>query len=253
MIPLLISAGMAGYQLYQAHQQKKEAEKMKPSNYVPPSVNEAVTSARMQNNATMGPATARGLQRLMRSSANSIEAQKRLGGSQNAIMQSVSDAETNEKAALKDLSVADAAFKVDNQRNLQGLLMQKGGMERMAYDDYNSAKSALIGASKQNTYNAISGFGEAAIYSMPDKALGLGSVAAGSGGAEGGAVNPNAAIPTSTTTTNAATSARRGLERLGPGELNYLRRLGILFGDYRNPASYQFNPNMFNSGVQKFN
>jgi hypothetical protein len=166
-IPALLMAGQVGYQLYQAHQQAQAAKKLKQSNYVPSAVNEAITSAKIDSNAS-SPMYRRGLEKIGQSTARTLDAAKRIGGSSSSLQQSVTDADAREKEVLKDLEVSDASFRAQSKQNLQGLLMKKGQFQQQSKDAYDSAKSALIGASKQNVFNAITTGAEGAMNLLPD-------------------------------------------------------------------------------------
>jgi hypothetical protein len=173
IIPALTSLATAGYQYYQGARQKKMAAKLKPSNYVPPSVNEAVSNARIESNAT-SPIVTRGLERLKTSTANSIENAKRVGGSAGAVQQAVVDADSREKEMTKDLSVKDAQYRAERKQELNQMLGIKGRYEKESMDAYNASKSALTGASMQNKYNAVTNLGEGIINSLPDSAFEVG-------------------------------------------------------------------------------
>lgn len=173
-IPALVALGQAGFQLYQGHKQKKMAENLKPSNYVPPSVKEAVASARLGANAN-APGYGRFIENLKTSSANTVARASRISTNPAQIQQAVSDTDAREKEALKDMEVSNEGFKQQNQKYLASLLGVQGGYEKASMDAYNSAKSALTGASMQNKYNAITTLGENLIYSMGNKGLGMGN------------------------------------------------------------------------------
>ncbi|MGC3945364.1 MAG: hypothetical protein QM762_12760 [Chryseolinea sp.] len=215
MIPALVALGTAAYQWYQSDQQKKKAKKLKPSNYVPPGTEEALTNARMDATA-QSPGYARGLEKLRQSSATTIANAKRVGGNPAAIQQAVADTDAREKEAIKDLQVSDEAFRASNRKDLNRQLQIKAGYQKDSYDAYNASKSALIGASQQNKYNAITQLGEGVINSLPDSAI------AGKTG-------------TATTPTSAADAARSlsgvNLDNMTDGQIQELyRRMGISKG-----------------------
>lgn len=166
-----IAIAQAAYQAYKANQQKKMADKLKPSNYVPNSVREATDMARMDANATMGPTTKRGLEKLRQSTATSVENAKRVGGSPGQIQQAVADIDAREKETIKDLQVADSVDRYNRRQDLGRNLQVMGQYERMSRDAYNAAKSALRGASEQNKYNAVTNAGEGIMYSLPDNSF----------------------------------------------------------------------------------
>lgn len=173
IIPALVALGTAGYQAYKAHQQKQKAKKLKESNYVPGAVEEAIASERLRSHAA-SPEYTRGLEKLRQSTANTIDASKRVGGSSGQLQQSIADADAREKENIKDLHVAEAATKGEARSRLGGLLMTKGGYQQQSRDAYNATKSALIASSEQNMYNAVTGVAEGVVHSLPDSAFGAG-------------------------------------------------------------------------------
>lgn len=180
-IPALIAAGTAAYQLYQAHQQRKQAKALKPSNYVPPAVLEAEQNARLNANS-LSAGYGRSLDLLNRATATTINNAKRVGGSSSSIQQAVADADARQKNNIADLQVSEAANRQAARGQLNNLLLQKGAYQKESNDNYNAAVSALKGAAKQNTFNAITGLAEGAVMSMGDKSFGGGGGMGGMGG-----------------------------------------------------------------------
>jgi len=215
VIPALIALGTAGYQYYQSRQQEKKAKKLKPSNYVPASVNEAIASSRMAA-SSQSPGYNRGLEKLKISSANTIDAAKRVGGSSTQIQQAVADTDAREKELVKDLQVSDESFRNSNRNNLNNLLMTKGAYQKDSFDAYNATKSALLGAAAQNKYNAVTTLGEGVVNSLPDSAF-ESKVKTGDNitGKTGGAL------------TRALTKQEKGSSTLTPEQIEYLKKLGI--------------------------
>lgn len=162
--------------MYQGHKQKKMADNLKPSNYVPPSVKEAIATSRMGVNAN-APGYARMMDRLKTSSANTVARASRISNNPAQVQQTVADTDAREKESIKDMEVANEGFKNENRNRLTQLLGMQGGFEKASMDAFNSAKSALLGASMQNKYNAITTLGENLIYSADGKgAFGQNSV-----------------------------------------------------------------------------
>jgi hypothetical protein len=169
-IPALIMAAQAGYQYMQAKKQEDKARELKPSNYVPPAIKEAVANTR-RDSMSQSPAITRGLERLKLSTADTIEAAKRVGGSARVIQETVANAGAREKQVQRDLATQDAMIRRDNRRDLNQMLGVQGHYEKASQDAYNAAKSALIGASMQNKYNAVTSAAEGAISALPDSAF----------------------------------------------------------------------------------
>lgn len=160
LIPILTTLATSAYQKYQGDKQKKLAGKIKPSNYIPPSVQEAVAGARIDANASVAPGYGRTVDKLRTSSANTIA--RTMRGTKNAgtIQQSVADADAREKEVLKDLEVANEGYRANAKGRLNQTLGVQAGHERASFENYNQAKSALIGSSLQNKFNAFNGLTE---------------------------------------------------------------------------------------------
>lgn len=169
-VPLLISAAEAGYSEVKSQEQRKKADNLKPSNYVPEAVQEAVGNARTSSTALM-PGYDRTIQKLRQSSANSINSATKVSGTPGQIQQQVGDADAREKESLKDLAVANSSYQAGQKQNLNSLLGLKGGYEKSSFDAFSAAKSALLGASNQNQYNAVTKVLEGAASSVPASAF----------------------------------------------------------------------------------
>lgn len=231
LIPLALSA----YQLYKGAEQEKKAKNLKESNFVPGSVREAVGSARMGVTGS-NPAVTRGLARLKASSANTIAARKRIGGNAAQIQNTVMDVDAREKEAIKDLQVADASFKIDQQRNLEDLLREKGYYEKASRDAFNAGKSALIGAAEQNKYNALSTAAEGLVMAAPDSAFD----AKGTPIATGDVAAPAASTIGMSTRSPVGS---RPYSNLSPEEYKRLLAAGLIKADPRFPQYGRVNMN----------
>lgn len=165
----LVGIGTALYSENKANQQRDKAKNLKPSNYVPPSVQEAVDNAKLASNSE-SPGYTRGVEKIGQSTANMINNIKKIGGNPSQIQAGVADADMRGKEALKDLAVSDAAFKASQRQNLNNLLMAKGGYEKSSFDAFSAAKSALLGAANQNEYNAFTQGLEGVAGSLPASA-----------------------------------------------------------------------------------
>jgi hypothetical protein len=165
----LIGLVNAGYSKYQSDQQREKAKNLKPSNFVPASVQEGIDNAKLLSNSET-PGYTRGAEKIGQSTANMINNIKKIGGNPSQIQAGVVDADVREKEALKDLAVSDSAFKANQRQNLNNLLMVKGGYEKSSFDAFAAAKSALLGAANQNQYNAFTQGLEGIAGSLPNSA-----------------------------------------------------------------------------------
>lgn len=222
IIPLLVAAGSAAFQYAQGEKQKKMARNIKPSNYVPPAVQEAETMAKMSQ-SSLPVGYTRGLERINQNTATTIESAKRVGGSSGQIQQAVADADARSKEVSKDLAVAAGAENQANRRDLYNILSTKGQFEKASNDAYNAAVSALTGASMQNKYNAISGLAENVILAASDIKGPYGYQTSSSGQQQ-----------------PATSTASPGLvnQALSPAQQEFLRRSGYNFGRYGFNSGY---------------
>ncbi len=167
-IPALIALGTAAYGLYEADQQKKKAAKLRARNLVPPSINELEANNRLASNSTVSPGYARGLEKLGQSTSTAVQNARLIGGSAGQVQQAAGDADARQKEATKDLMVNNEQYRLAARQDLNRTLQIKGGYEKEASDELAAAKSALTGAAKQNTYNAITGLAEGAVNEYYD-------------------------------------------------------------------------------------
>jgi len=170
LIPLAIAAGTSLYQHYKANQQRDKANSLKPSNYVPPALQDAEATAQMSANAE-SPGYSRGLDKIKQSTENTINAATRIGGNPAQVAQQVADADLREKELSKDLAVSDASYRAGQRNNLQNIQLAKSGYQKASYDAFTAAQSALRGAADQNDYSALMNLGEGAVNALPDKAF----------------------------------------------------------------------------------
>ena len=188
LIPIAMSLAQAGYGFYQGQKQKKMAEDLKPSNFVPNSVKEAVDTARIASSSTQLPGMDSVTNKLRTGSANTINNAERSTNNPNQIQQVVADTDAREKEILKDLAVSNESFRAQNRGQLTNLLGVKGQYEHQSFNAYNATKSALTGAAMRNKYNAVTGLAQNLIMSMPD--------ATGKPAGEVGAASPAEAAST---------------------------------------------------------
>lgn len=164
-IAILANVAKAGFQFYQGQKQKKMANNLKAHTYIPPAIQEAEANARMQAGSSVAPGYDRFMDKLKTQSANTIAAASRSTNNPNVVQQSVMDADARNKELIKDIEVNNQSWRAQNMDKLNRTLGIKGSFEKDSFDDYNATKSALLGSSMQNKFNAVSGMAEAATYS----------------------------------------------------------------------------------------
>lgn len=139
-----------------AYKQKRMAKNLKKSDYIPPALLESESLARNAANATQLPGQGRAEDNLDKATANTVSQARRTSNDSASVMEQVQAADAKTKQVVGDFGMKLADFKLDNQRNLQGVLSQKAQAEQANQDAYNAAKSALKGGSSVNAFNAVS-------------------------------------------------------------------------------------------------
>lgn len=153
--PLALSLAPVVAQAVQAGIQNKKAKKLKPSNFIPPAIREAESTARQIAQSTQMPGQDRFEARLGKNTANTLAAARRSTSNPAALLEAVQEADARAKGAIADNKTNLDAFKLQGQNLLSNALAKKGAFQQANRDAYNAAKSALTGASQQNLYNAI--------------------------------------------------------------------------------------------------
>jgi hypothetical protein len=161
--PMLIAGAAQGLgQLITGISQRRQARKLKPSTYIPPSLQEAVGSARSRAQATryagqgedersvrQATQTAMGnVQKSTSSSATALNAAASLAG--------------REQAGMRNISQRAMQNRERQQQIFESALKQRANVEAQNRRQYEAAKSALRGASMQNTSKGLGNFGMAA-------------------------------------------------------------------------------------------
>lgn len=233
MLPALLALAPTAFQIAEGLIQNDKADKLKPSNYVPPSVDSALNMAKANANKTVAPGYGRQLQVLRTGDANSFDRARKVAGDASQLQQQVGNIDARDKEVGKDLTTQNQQFQFNSRQDLMKWLGMRGEYEKSSNDAFNATKSALRGAATQNFFNAATG------------AAGVGINMLG---------NPASSIigKTGTALTNAI-SGYKG--KMSPDELMYLKNMGfnvnngsLDFGN--NTTSTSFNQ-LFTPGVMQ--
>lgn len=157
MFPALLALLPSLFQMGQSYSQKQKADNLKPSNYVPPSVQSAVDMATQSAASSTAPGYGNQLQKIKTVGANSISRAKQVAGDANQLQSAVQQVDARERDNTRDLGNRNQEFQFQNRGQLMKWLGIRGASEQRSTDAFNATKSALIGASQQNLYNGISG------------------------------------------------------------------------------------------------
>lgn len=172
MLPASLALLPSIFQFGQSIAQRNKANNLQQSNYIPPSVQNAVANARLNAGATEAPGQDQALSRIRTSTANSILNAKKTASNAAQLSSSVGESEGREKQDLQGLTANNQAFQFRNRQDLMKWLGIRGEYEQSNYDKFNAAKSALIGASNQNAFNALTGAATTGLVAL-DKGAGL--------------------------------------------------------------------------------
>lgn len=178
----LIGAGIgAGAKLILGANQRAQAKKLKPSDYLPPAARENALHAQMQANATTYPGQTQDQTRADQTTANAVGQIQKNSKSATDILNSAGLIQARGNAVNNDIAQRYQQFKQGALARLMGTNQQLAGYQNQNQQQYYAAKSALLGAGIQNTYGGISDIGGGiAAASRPQYAPG------GGGGGYGG-------------------------------------------------------------------
>lgn len=173
ILPLLLAAAPAVYQLGKGLLQKRQAKKLKESTFVPKELTMNRDLATQQAYSRRAPGQAVAEENVRRATANQISAGQRLAGgniNKSAAITSAATAQAddaNRSIAAQGQSFSEGAFnRLGNANNAIA------GQKRANRDAYTSAKAALLGASDQNIFNSVNNLSTAGL---------IGAEGAGSG------------------------------------------------------------------------
>lgn len=162
----ILSAAPSIYQMITGNKQKKMANNLKQSNYIPDSLKEVETMARAGANATRLPGQDAMESQIERGTANAVGNARRASRSGTQLLENIGEINAQEGAARMDLNKMLADFQTGERRNLQGVLGQKAQVELRNKDAYDAAKRNLLETSQMNTYGALSGLASAGINNL---------------------------------------------------------------------------------------
>lgn len=161
------------------------ARKVKPDNYVPPSLDRNLKDAEARATRTKYIGQDHDESQIRRASANAISRSKESTTSAANLLNAVSATQSKENDALNNVGNKALQFQEVNRNNVQNLRGQRAGYEMDSMKRYWAAKAGLKGAGIQNLMQ-----GQASIHqgagSFLDSMFSMGGMGGGMGGMMGG-------------------------------------------------------------------
>jgi len=171
LIPLAVGAFLSAlpsaFQFGKAKEQKKLAKDLKEDSFIPPALQAKLDAAKIRANATLFPGQPQAEEQIREASAGSINQVRRTSSSTSDVLNTVAAIDAQEKNSRVELARTNAEFQNQADRELGFTQSEVAGVEQGNRDQFNASKSALIGASDQNVFNALSGVATAGTAFLP--------------------------------------------------------------------------------------
>lgn len=153
LIPLLVGAGQAGYQFFQAARQRREADKAK--NYIPPGMLEAENLARVEAGATRYPGQDRDEANIRQNTADTFQNISRATTSSGDLLNAASKLNGAQARGIEGVAKNAEIFKHNALDRYRSTLAQKAGYQMQA----RMYSEQLKGAAARNEYNGVASLG----------------------------------------------------------------------------------------------
>jgi len=181
----LIGAGIgAGAKLIMGANQRAQAKKLKPNDYLPPGALENNILARYMLNATTYPGQEQDQARNDQTTANAVGQLQKNAKSGTDILNSAALIQARGTKSNNDIAQRYQQFKQGALSRLMGSNQQLAGYQNQNQQQYLAAKSALLGAGLQNIYGGINDIGGGIAAASRPQYAGYGPM--GGGGGYGG-------------------------------------------------------------------
>lgn len=149
VVPLLMAAGQAGYQMYQGYKQNQEADKQQ--NYLPPGMVEAENLARTQANATRYAGQDQDETNIRRTTADTFQNIKTATTSSGELVNAASKLHGAQGRAMDGVAKTGQIFKQNSLDRYRQTQAQKAGLQMQS----RMYAENLRGAASKNQYNAV--------------------------------------------------------------------------------------------------
>lgn len=186
------------------------ARKVKPDNYVPPSLQKSLNEAEAVKGRTKYINQDYDEAQVRRASANAVSRAKESTTSAANLLNATSAVQSNENDALNQIGNKARQFQEVNRMNAQNLRNQRAGYEMDSMKRYWAAKAGLKGAGMQNLMQGQASIHQGAgsfldsMFSMGGMGGGMGGGGGNLAGSMGGAMqnNPMSMMPAGYSTGN---------------------------------------------------
>lgn len=172
-LPLLAAAAISAIpgiiKTIAGGKQKREANKMKRSNYIPPSIDQGLDRARVMASSNTLPGQQRIEENIRQSGAGALEAAG-IGSASDKISaaNAISGQETQ---SFENLGEQAAQMKLQNEQIMQGILGKKAGFEYQNEQDFQNKKTEMLNSASQNIFGGLSDVGSVATSFLAPKTM----------------------------------------------------------------------------------
>lgn len=153
VVPLLIAAGQAGYQFFQAARQRREAKEA--ANYVPPALLSAENIAKVTANATRYPGQDEDEAAIRQGTSDTFANIERASSSSGQLINAASGLHNAQARAIQGTARTAQLFKQSALDRYRSVLAQKAGVQMQG----RMYSEQLKGAAARNEYNAVNSLG----------------------------------------------------------------------------------------------
>lgn len=155
-IPLILGGANALFQGISAINQKRKANKLKASTFEPPALTEEANLARTQANASKYAGQSIDEENLRQGAADSVANAERAATSSGQLLNVGSKIANQQQRGMKSIAQRGEMFRQNAMDKYRNVLRAKAQNQMGNQQQFQAAKSALIGSSNQNAYNALS-------------------------------------------------------------------------------------------------
>lgn len=161
----IIAQGVqAGYQAVKGAQQKRQAKRLKPSTYIPPALQSQLAADKNRTAKSITKRQQLADKRINRMTAQTSNRIAKTGGSAGNMIIGAAAADAQGKDAIQESEVIAESERERNRDKLSATKMSVARVQQKNQDEYEAAKSALLGAGDQNIFGGIKTAGSTAAF-----------------------------------------------------------------------------------------
>lgn len=154
-IPLLLGGIQGAFQGLAGISQRQKANKLRQSNYIPPALQEELNIGRTQANASLYPGQDIDQNNLRQGTADSFANLQRSATSSGQLLNAGSKLGGQLMRGQQNIARTGQMFRQGAMDRYRQSLRSKANVQQANQNQFQAAKSALIGSSGQNAYNAL--------------------------------------------------------------------------------------------------